>query len=254
MSPLPQPSPAGGGREKRNIRQLVTCRHLMPCNQLSAFTCTGRSACRSARIATSTAMCVMRRSTNSGSRAHSSAKSKPPRAYTGPRGLFDLSRRRHAIPDAAADGRRDPQRHRPALAYGERLEVTLEANPTSVEATTLSWLSRSRRSIGCRSACRRWTIHRSKALGRLHTAREALDAVAIARSAFDPLFVRSDLRAARPDAEDVGRRVEARDLGSRRTSVAVSAHHRTGDAVPSACMPRASSRCPTRMSRAHFMM
>ena len=44
-----------------------------------------------------------------------------------------------------------------------------------------------------------------KALGRLHTAREALDAVAIARSRLRPLFLRSDLCPSRPDARGCGR-------------------------------------------------
>src|ERR1700710_1610544 len=56
------------------------------------------------------------------------------------------------------------------------VEVTLEANPTSVQALDdASW----------------------KALGRLHTAQEALDAVAIARTAFDRYSF--DLIYARPD-------------------------------------------------------
>ena len=65
-----------------------------------------------------------------------------------------------------------------------------------------------------------------KALGRLHTAREALDAVAIARSAFERYSF--DLIYARPDQTpaDVGGRTEAGDRGSGRASVALSAHHR----------------------------
>ena len=43
-----------------------------------------------------------------------------------------------------------------------------------------------------------------KALGRLHTAHEALAAVAIARVDLRALFVRPDLCPARPDAADVG--------------------------------------------------
>ena len=46
-----------------------------------------------------------------------------------------------------------------------------------------------------------------------------------------PLFVRPDLCPPRPDPADVGRRIEARDLGSRRASVALSAHDRGRHAV-----------------------
>ena len=45
-----------------------------------------------------------------------------------------LLRRRHALADAAADGRRDPRRDRAGLGVAPSAEVTLEANPTSVEA------------------------------------------------------------------------------------------------------------------------
>src|SRR6266403_1361558 len=45
------------------------------------------------------------------------------------------------------------------------------------------------------------------------------------------LFVRSDLRPSRPDTKDVGGRVETRDRGGSRASVALSTHDRTGDAV-----------------------
>jgi putative oxygen-independent coproporphyrinogen III oxidase len=76
------------------------------------------------------------------------------------------------------------------------VEVTLEANPTSVEAT---------RSHGYRAAgVNRVSLGVQalddvslKALGRLHSAREALDAVAIARKAFDRYSF--DLIYARPD-------------------------------------------------------
>jgi coproporphyrinogen III oxidase-like Fe-S oxidoreductase len=37
------------------------------------------------------------------------------------------------------------------------VEITLEANPTSVEATRFRAIAR-RASIACRSACRRWTM------------------------------------------------------------------------------------------------
>src|SRR6202521_5360367 len=75
-------------------------------------------------------------------------------------------------------------------------EVTLEANPTSVEATRFGGYRSAgvnRVSLGVQAL----DDASLKALGRLHTAREALDAVAIARSAYDRYSF--DLIYARPD-------------------------------------------------------
>ncbi len=76
------------------------------------------------------------------------------------------------------------------------VEVTLEANPTSVEATRFKGYRAAgvnRVSLGVQAL----DDVSLKALGRLHTAREALDAVAIARTAFDRYSF--DLIYARPD-------------------------------------------------------
>src|SRR4029077_14485978 len=75
-------------------------------------------------------------------------------------------------------------------------EVTLEANPTSVEATGFRGYRAAgvnRVSLGVQAL----DDASLKALGRLHSAREALDAVAIARTAFDRYSF--DLIYARPD-------------------------------------------------------
>ena len=75
------------------------------------------------------------------------------------------------------------------------VEVTLEANPTSVEATRFRGYRTAgvnRVSLGVQAL----DDASLKMLGRLHTAREALDAVAIARSAFDRYSF--DLIYARP--------------------------------------------------------
>jgi len=75
-------------------------------------------------------------------------------------------------------------------------EVTLEANPTSVEATRFRGYRTAgvnRVSLGVQAL----DDVSLKALGRLHSAREALDAVAIARGAFDRYSF--DLIYARPD-------------------------------------------------------
>src|SRR5215813_13357079 len=75
------------------------------------------------------------------------------------------------------------------------VEVTLEANPTSVEATRFRGYRAAgvnRASLGVQAL----DDGELKALGRLHTAREALDAVAIARAAFERYSF--DLIYARP--------------------------------------------------------
>jgi len=74
-------------------------------------------------------------------------------------------------------------------------EVTLEANPTSVEATRFRGYRAAgvnRVSLGVQAL----DDAKLKELGRLHTAQEALDAVAIARQAFDRYSF--DLIYARP--------------------------------------------------------
>ncbi|MFZ1171272.1 MAG: radical SAM family heme chaperone HemW [Bradyrhizobium sp.] len=75
-------------------------------------------------------------------------------------------------------------------------EVTLEANPTSVEATRFAGYRTAgvnRVSLGVQAL----DDASLKMLGRLHSAREALDAVAIARRSFDRYSF--DLIYARPD-------------------------------------------------------
>ncbi|WP_407177749.1 radical SAM family heme chaperone HemW [Bradyrhizobium sp. STM 3562] len=76
------------------------------------------------------------------------------------------------------------------------VEVTLEANPTSVEATRFAGYRSAgvnRVSLGVQAL----DDASLKALGRLHSAREALDAVAIARKSFERYSF--DLIYARPE-------------------------------------------------------
>jgi oxygen-independent coproporphyrinogen-3 oxidase len=90
-------------------------------------------------------------------------------------------------------------------------EITLEANPTSVEATRFRGYRTAgvnRVSLGVQSL----DDAVLKQLGRLHTAREALDAVAIAREIFPRTSF--DLIYARPGQSVAGWRAElARALG-----------------------------------------
>ena len=116
-------------------------------------------------------------------------------------------------------------------------EVTLEANPTSVEATRFRGYRAAgvnRVSLGVQAL----DDASLKELGRLHTAQEALDAVDDRARGLRALLVRPDLCAARPDAGGVARRARARDRRSRRASVALSAHHRAGHAVRRAACRR----------------
>jgi oxygen-independent coproporphyrinogen-3 oxidase len=78
----------------------------------------------------------------------------------------------------------------------DNVEITLEANPTSVEATRFKGYRTAgvnRVSLGVQAL----DDASLKMLGRLHSAREALDAVAIARGAFERSSF--DLIYARPD-------------------------------------------------------
>src|SRR3954451_16820298 len=81
------------------------------------------------------------------------------------------------------------------LAVPPDVEVTLEANPTSVEATRL----RGYRAAGVNSVSvgvQALEDASLKELGRLHSAQEAVDAVAIARKSFERYSF--DLIYARP--------------------------------------------------------
>ena len=126
-------------------------------------------------------------------------------------------------------------------------EVTLEANPTSVEATRFRGYRAAgvnRVSLGVQAL----DDDALKALGRTHTAQEALDAVAIARGAFERYSF--DLIYARPGQTPQAWAAELKRAHrrSRRASVALPAHHRARHAVSPRCTRPASSRCPTRTS------
>ncbi len=109
-------------------------------------------------------------------------------------------------------------------------EVTLEANPTSVEANRF----RGYRSAGVNRVSlgvQALDDPALKSLGRTHSMQEALDAVAIARGAFDRYSF--DLIYARPGqtpdawASELKRALAA----GRRASLALSAHRRGRHAV-----------------------
>ena len=123
----------------------------------------------------------------------------------------DLLRRRHAVADGARDRRR--RSSTPSARTGRvapDVEITLEANPTSVEAARFrgyraagrqprlarrAGAQRRRpaaRSAACTPSRRRWRRSRSRA------------------SIFDALLLRPDLCPARPDAGRLGGRARSR--------------------------------------------
>ena len=117
------------------------------------------------------------------------------RARARPHGVHDLLRRRHAVTHATGDGRRVLDAIAQHWTVAPDAEVTLEANPTSVEAARF----RGYRSAGINRVSLGVQALDDRALaelGRLHTAREALDAVHIAQSAFERTSF--DLIYARP--------------------------------------------------------
>ena len=182
---------------------------------LSAFTCTGRSACRNAPIATSTAMSGTRRSTKAASCARSpreiatTAARAPGRSVSsiffggGTPSLMQpqtvgaildaIARHWRVAPDARshAGSQSDQRRGRRAFAA------------TAPPAST-----------ACRSACRRWTIASLADAGTRCTPRAKRSMrSAIARTRVRALFVRSDLRASATRRRRMwARRAEARDL------------------------------------------
>ena len=98
----------------------------------------------------------------------------------------------------------DPRRHRASTGrVAPDVEVTLEANPTSVEATRFRGYRAAgvnRVSLGVQAL----DDAALKELGRLHTAQEALDAVAIARAIFERYSFDLIYARPRPDAAGVG--------------------------------------------------
>ncbi len=116
-------------------------------------------------------------------------------------------------------------------------EITLEANPTSVEADRLRGFRAAgvnRVSLGVQAL----NDADLKALGRAHTAAEALAAVALAASIFERYSF--DLIYARPSqtAQDWLRELASRAAARARPSFALSAHDRTRHDVRTAARGR----------------
>jgi coproporphyrinogen III oxidase-like Fe-S oxidoreductase len=112
------------------------------------------------------------------------------------------------------------------------VEVTLEANPTSVEAERFRGYRAAgvnRVSLGVQSL-RDTDL---KALGRLHDSAEARKAIALAQSCFRACRLTSSMRAW-GNRWRLARRAGRGSVARGRTSVALSADHRAGNALCSA--------------------
>ena len=166
------------------------------------------------------------------------------RARARPHGVDDFLRRRHAVADAAGDRCR-PSSTRSASTGASRPTSRSRSRPIRPASRRRASAAIARpASTACRSACRRSTTPRSR-LGRLHTAQEALDAVAIARAIFERYSF--DLIYARPGQTParLGGRAQARHRGGGRASLALSADHRARHAVLRPAHGRQARRSPT---------
>ena len=171
----------------------------------SASTCTGRSACRNARIAISTAMSGMRRSTRSALRAPLRARSKPRRRVRRTRTVTSI------FLGGGTPSLMQPQTVGAILdaigkALARRAQGGSDAGGQSHQrrGNALSRLSHRRRQprLARRAgAGRRLAEGAGTAAYRARGAGCGRDRPHRVR----PLFVRPDLRPPRPDAADVGR-------------------------------------------------
>ncbi len=109
-------------------------------------------------------------------------------------------------------------------------EITLEANPTSVEAENFACYRASgvnRLSLGVQALDDRSL----KALGRQHTAERSARGARPRQAPFRPRVIRPDLCARGTDSSGVERRASPRGRPCGRPSLALSAHHRRWHAV-----------------------
>ncbi len=181
------------------IAPRITSRH-------SAFTCTGRSACRNVPIATSTATSAMRAIDEQRYlRAFHAEIAKRRRTVARPHRVLDLFRRRHAVPDAAGDDCRRAQFHRAAVACRARCRDHDRSQSDERRGRALSRLSHGRRQS---RVARRAGARRSRACRTWAAAYGARGARCRRRRAHGvrPLFVRSDLHPAAASSRRNGRR------------------------------------------------
>ena len=171
-------------------------------------------------------------------------------ARAGPHRLEHLPRRRHALADAARDRRR--RSSTPSAGIGPvapDVEVTLEANPTSVEATRFRGYRTAgvnRVSLGVQAL----DDAALKELGRLHSAQEALDGGGDRALDVRALFVRPDLRPPAPDAAGLGRTNCKRAIAEAAEHLSLYQLTIEPETPFARCTPPASSQRPTTTRRA----
>ena len=212
----------------------------------SASTCTGRSAPPSAPTATSTAMCARAASTRRASFAaylrelRHWAELAPGRSvgsifFGGGTPSLMSAATVAAILDAIA-------RH---WERGAGAEITLEANPSSVEAAPLPRLSRAPASIACRSACSRSTMPTCGHWAGCTRVEEALAAIDVSRETFERFSF--DLIYARPGQTPASlARTSWRGRWRWRAGTCRSTSSPSSRARRSpSCMRAASCACPT---------
>ncbi len=140
--------------------------------------------------------------------------------------LQHLLRRRHAVADGSADGHGDPRSHRRAL---ERRSQMLRSRSKPIRPASRRRASQAMRrpaSIDSRLGVQALDDQSLKALGRMHTADEALAALDLAKRNFGR--VSFDLIYAREGQSVEQWRSELTEALApcRRSSLALSAHHR----------------------------
>ena len=176
-------------------------------------------------------MCATAASTRRASCAPSHRNRRHRRARARPHRQQHLLRRRHAVADAAGLGGRDPRRHRQTL---DASRPTLRSRSKPIRPAWRPTRFRGYRAAGVNRVSlgvQALDDAALKELGRLHTAQEALDAVAIARANFERYSFDLIYARPRPDARILGGRIAARARASGRSSLALSTHHRAGHAV-----------------------
>ena len=121
-------------------------------------------------------------------------------------------------------------------------EITLEANPSSVEAARFRGY-RAPASTACRSACSRSTTPICARSAACTRSSEALAAIDVARATFERCLLRPDLRAARARRSQAWRAELGEAPGARGPApLALPAHHRAGHAVRRAARARQAAR------------
>ena len=153
-----------------------------------------------------------------------------PSSTPGPHGAVDLLRRRHAVADGSALGRRHPRHHRQALEHRSKGRDHARGQPDLGRGRPLPRLPRRRRQP--RLARRAVAARRPARRARPPPQRRRSDPRRAARAVdLSALELRSHLCPPAPDARRLGRRADRGALAGAGASVALPADHRDGHAL-----------------------